>query len=177
MLFVLASDTPFPDELIKAQRPDLVVYEIVERHLMYPISSVDLESDILILKAPPFQDMVTKSEGMTGGWVDFMQVAGDHIRFLGWAVDPAPAKEVYAYLGDRLVGAGEVADLRPDATVGMSDHRAGFRLRVSREFESPSADRPLRFFSVNRSGRVYELFVNPPVARQVEQFFAGGKPH
>ncbi len=171
---------PFPIELIKKHRPNLVIYELAERYLARQLAyDRELEADILVAKAPPLKAMLKDTEGRVGGYVDGVGLEGGKVRFYGWAVDgkaKAPANSIYIYLGDRVIGAGVPSIPRPDVTSGMANQMAGFQVVVARDVKVPSTNRRLRFFSINPGNRVYELNINPPLLPKVEEIFKTRNP-
>jgi hypothetical protein len=122
--------------------------------------------------------MLQNKENSIGGYVDGLQLEDRSVRFSGWAVDAganAPAKAIYVYYGDRIVGAAPPTDARSDIAAGMADQRAGFRIYISRELDLASPDHRLRFFSTNPSDKVYELTISPHLQPQLEELFTQKK--
>jgi alginate O-acetyltransferase complex protein AlgJ len=173
-MFVATNHSPFPGDLIKKHRPDLVIFELVERYLARPFDiSPKFVSEVLRRDAPSYTD-VTKAIGVIGGFVDGARHTGDTVEFSGWAVDKetnAPARAIYAFYGDVAVGAAKLSDLRPDVTRGMTDHKAGFRITVPNDLDLRDPNRRLRFFSTNASNKIYELAINPPLLPGLVQLF------
>jgi alginate O-acetyltransferase complex protein AlgJ len=171
---------PFPIELIKKHRPNLVIYELVERYLARQlVYDRELEADILVAKAPPLEAMLKDTGGHVGGYIDGVRLEGDKVRFYGWAVDgkaKTPANAIYVYLGGRIIGAVAPYIQRPDVTSGMTNQIAGFQVVVARDVKIQSTNRRLRFFSINPGNRVYELNINPPLLPRIEEIFKNGLP-
>ena len=164
---------PFPIELIRKHRPNLVIYELSERYLARLLSHEhELEADVLLAKAPALEAMLKGTTGQVGGHVDGVELEGGKVHFYGWAVDGearAPADSIYVYLGDRAIGAGTPSIRRPDVTSGMASQMAGFHLVVARDAGVPSTHHRLRFFSINPGNRVHELNVSPSLSRKIDE--------
>jgi hypothetical protein len=173
-MFVPTNHSPFPADLIKKHRPNLVIFELVERYLARPFDfSPKFVSEVLRGDAPSYTD-VTTAIGVIGGIIDGAHRSGDTVEFSGWAIDTetkAPARAIYAYYGDVAVGAAKLSDLRPDVTQGMTDHKAGFRIAVPGELDLRDPNRRLRFFSTSAGNKIYELAINLPLLPGLEQLF------
>jgi hypothetical protein len=174
--FVPAASYPFPVELVKSTRPDLVILEVVERALVNPVRvSSEVETDVLTGRAPPYATAMAEI-GKYGGAIDGVSLNGDGFRFNGWASDPAsnaPATMIFAFDRDRLVAAARPSFDRPDVTAGMSNQRAGFVLPIPANVDVRQAGRELRFFSVTSTGKILELALYPPLRPKLEDL--GGK--
>lgn len=169
-IFLAANHSPFPDDLIARHRPDLVLYEMVERYIPRPFSDIEsLRAELLASKAPRLQQMLDKSEGISGN-IDGVSFENETIRLPGWAVDiraNTPAREIYAYEGEQLIGATKPTVARPDVTVGMSDHNAGFNLQIKPGAQGTAAGQ-IRIFSWNADERVAEIHISPELLRKIE---------
>jgi hypothetical protein len=166
--------SPFPVDLIKQHRPNLVIFELVERYLARAfVLSPKFVSEILRRHAPSYAD-ATAAAGVISGYIDGARRAGDTVELSGWAVDTemnAPARMVFAFHGDLAVGGAKLSELRPDVTAGMTDHKAGFRIAVPGDLDLRDPNRRLRFFSTNANNTIYELAVHPPLLSGLEQLF------
>jgi alginate O-acetyltransferase complex protein AlgJ len=168
------TEWPFANEYIKKYRPNLVIYELAERFLSLPIFIGNIVSDLLRQEAPPLSDAIAQSSGVIGGYIDGVGQAAGMVEFTGWATDTAanaPAKMIFAYYGDRVVGAAKPSDLRGDITPGMTDHKAGFRISVPRDLNLRDPSQRLRFFSTNPSHKIYEIMIYAPVLPRIEEIF------
>ena len=170
--------SPFPVDLIEKFHPNIVIFEMVERYLARPLSlDPRIASDLMINKAPPLDEMLERRISQAGGVVDGVTVAGNQIHFYGWAVDSLgkmPADRVYAYLGNQVVGAASTTAIRNDVTAGMTSHKAGFEMVLSRDLISRSSEKPLRLFSVSPVGRIYEMVINPPLESKIQELIHPG---
>lgn len=163
-IYVNTNHYSFPDELIAEHRPTLVVYEMVERYLARPLGDPrPLQWEILMKRAPALRELLSRRDGV-GGHVDGILSGNNSVHLTGWAVDKAanaPAKTIYAYDGEQIVGAALPSFARPDVTAGMSDPIAGFELRIKAAPPADGKTRRIRLFSVNPSGSVKDINVPP----------------
>ena len=133
-----------------------------------------VSADLMMRDAPSLAKMLKETEGPGGGYVDNIHPEGNKVRFSGWARDPvamAPAKAIYAYVGDRVVGAAKPLHLRPDVTLGLITGAICFRITVPSDTNIHAPDHRLRFFSLNPSNKVYEVVIHPPLLPEVEAIF------
>lgn len=166
--------SPFPTELIRQHKPDVVILEMVERSLsLRPPASEALENEDLVRGAPSLDEAIARSSG-TGGSVNGASQSSGRIEFVGWAVDRAanaPASRAFAYHDARPVGAARMWDRRPDIASSMNNPKIGFRLSIPAD---PGMNDParLRFFSTNAGGRIYEIAMTPSLRRHLDETLA-----
>lgn len=162
---------PFPGELIREHKPDVVILEIVERHLAKrPPVSEAVENEYLLRDAPSLQDAIARSSGI-GGFVGAATENGGKIDFAGGAADQAPARLALAYDGTRAVGIGRISPVRLKVAPSRHVQKLGFRLALPSDLALREAAR-LRFFSLTADGKVYELAITPTVRRHLEEMTA-----
>ncbi len=172
-VFVPTGAASFPTELIRQQKPDVVILEMVERSLsLRPPASEALENEDLVRGAPSLDDVMARSSGI-GGYINGAGETAGRIEFMGWAVDQvanAPARLVLAYYDTRPVGAARMWYLRPDIA-SMNGQKVGFRLSIPSD---PGLNDParLRFFSINVGGRIYEIALTPTLRRHLGEILA-----
>jgi hypothetical protein len=150
------------------ESPSNNVYELV---IDAPIRE-QLEQLLEVGEAPPFDRVLRSSKGAATGTIEGLKFEDGKVRFFGWAVDPSantPANAIYAYLGDRLVGAAVPRIARPELTAGMTDQAVGFQLTVPRNVDKQVKEN-LRFFTVNPSNSIYELSLDGGVKSQIESW-------
>ena len=96
-IIVPTAHYPFPTELIQANKPDVVILEMVERSLtMRPPVSDAVENEYLLRDAPSLDEAIARSAGI-GGYVAGAKETGGRIEFVGWAADHVPGKLALAY--------------------------------------------------------------------------------
>ena len=120
-------------------------------------------------EAPPIEKMILNKGADPGGAIEgAISGPDDTVDFPGWAVDPVartPASIVFAYRGDRVVGAATLKIRRPDLSAGLQSDLIAFRLSIPR---TEIQGEPLRFFATNPNGSSRELTVIPEARATVE---------
>jgi hypothetical protein len=126
-------------DIVKEYKPDIVVFELVERFL----NGAFKES----ANIPPELPLPLSKYGVLspdrGGFVDYINSSSDTIEFRGWAYDnsfKSPPSKVVLYINGNAVAAIAPSFDRPDIVPKeISNKRAGFDLRVPRTSLSAAA--------------------------------------
>jgi alginate O-acetyltransferase complex protein AlgJ len=162
---------PFPSALIQQHKPDLVILEMVERHVARRTwVSEAIENEYLMRKAPSLSDAIARSSGF-GGTVAGVVDSGGKIALAGSAADDAAnAKLAFAYYDGRAVGVGRMSAVRLDTGPNKSARKVAFQIVIpSNVVKDPAR---LRFFGTTTDGRVYELPITPALRRHLQDTIA-----
>jgi len=124
---------------------------------------------------PHLNDAMARVEPDVKGFVDGFEEGNGILSLGGWSIDPhgnAPSRVILLYVDDDLVDYVHPAVMRPDVTVGMADHAAGFRIEVPRQLGGKRGGAKLRLFGLNSDDRLCEIVIPPPITVKIEAYLA-----
>ena len=165
---------PFPTELIQANKPDVVILEMVERSLtMRPPVSDALENEYLLRDAPTLDEAITRSAGVGGTLREPPKPAAGSSSWDGRRTRlRMPSWRLLTMMVGPL-GAGRMSLFRLGTSPSRQERRIGFRIVAP--FTGLNDPARLRFFSTTPDGKVYELAITPTLRLHLERMLASSR--
>ena len=166
--FVISVETnwsQFPTFLIENQKPNIVIFEMVERYLARGLSyDPRIEFQTKATSAPSLALLMSRFKNMGAGYVDNVKLDSKNgiILATGWAYQVNNKKtinKIYVYLGSKLIGISSPDHKRADIT-GSEPILSGFNIPIIIDSTASCADK-VKIIAEDYNLTTYEILMSP----------------
>jgi hypothetical protein len=174
--FVISVETnwsQFPSFLIENQKPNIVIFEMVERYLARGLSyDPRIEFQIKATSAPPLPLLMSRFKNISAGYVDHLNLDGKNgsITVTGWAYDTnnkTTINKIYAFLGSKLIGISTPDHKRVDIT-GSEPILSGFNVAIIPDSAASCSDK-VKIIAEDYNSNAYEVLMNPEIRIEIQK--------
>ena len=174
--FVISVETnwsQFPSFLIENQKPNIVIFEMVERYLARGLSfDPRIEFQIKATSAPPLPLLMNRFKNVSAGYVDHLKLDSKNgtIFATGWAYDihnKKPINKIYAFLGNKLIGISTPDHKRADIT-GSEPILSGFNVAIIPNSTAYCSDQ-VKIIAEDYNLMTYDVLMNPEIRIEIQK--------